>query len=415
MSDLFREFLDKLNRAEALAEEHDLDPRPKDPIGEVRSFLAAMATAPAGATSLAAELLRNTGLMDEDYTSVITGETTTTRPELEDIPGTWEWTMKESGYDPYAPEALLGSFLDPASAGAGMQAILGPALRKLIKETGDLPKDMQWLEDSPRYIAELSGKNRKSWGGETHEIFVDPVVPENWESVPLRGTYRTSPHYDPNEIEPLLHYNPNKVVVERNVRLTDEDGLPMQWQYRYEPTADVARKPKIPENDDMAWRGMSWEEMRNIEDTGRIESNQSMNIGGQVDHGTTSFGERPDQARIYATDFAHLRDRPTPNRPAYMVGVKRENLTPVEELQVLTPGEINALPVEAENIEAVYRADPIAMTPTKTEIYRDSMTGNEWAKGSSFAGDTLLDWRGVTPKEQAELLEELAKKLRELE
>ena len=202
-----------------------------DPLGEVYDFGSAIASIGYSPVSLAAELLKPTGLLDERYTSVVTGDEYRTRPDNTELPGTQEWMMDQMGADPYSNASLLGYFIDPASN----SAMLGPALRKLISTTGKLPRSMQWLETSPRWKAELIGEPKTSWGGETAELSIDPIVPEHWQVSAERGGYKTSPHYDEieqsaRERNSTLFYDPQIAAVERKTDLLDENGLPMVWR-----------------------------------------------------------------------------------------------------------------------------------------------------------------------------------------
>lgn len=98
-----------------------------DPMGELYNFGSAIAMAPAGLTSLAAEGIRATGLLDEES---VLPEVPARRPELSEIPGTYEWGMERVGAEPYAPESITGSFLDPtALASVVPAAAMAKALR----------------------------------------------------------------------------------------------------------------------------------------------------------------------------------------------------------------------------------------------------------------------------------------------
>lgn len=113
----------------------------QDPFGELYNFGSAAALSGAGMTSLAAEGLRYIGALDEHS---VLPEVPPRTPELEEIPGTYEWGMENVGAEPYAPESLVGSFMDPATASmAGVAAIraLRPT-RNLTKKP--LPLGRMW-------------------------------------------------------------------------------------------------------------------------------------------------------------------------------------------------------------------------------------------------------------------------------
>lgn len=97
----------------------------EDPGAELYNFGSSAAMAGAGLTSLLAQGLRATGVLDEP--SVIEG--VSTRPELSELPGTYEWGMEQVGADPYAPESITGSFMDPTMAATLPAAVVSKALR----------------------------------------------------------------------------------------------------------------------------------------------------------------------------------------------------------------------------------------------------------------------------------------------
>jgi len=99
-----------------------------DPLAELYNFGSSIVTAPLGATSLVAEGLRATGLYDEP--SVIEG-VPDYRPGVEEFPGTYEWAMEKVGAEPYAPESIVGSFMDPGALATVLPAkVMAQALRQ---------------------------------------------------------------------------------------------------------------------------------------------------------------------------------------------------------------------------------------------------------------------------------------------
>jgi len=117
----------------------------KTPSEEIYNVGSAALLGGSGLTSLLAEGLRAVGYYDEP--SVIEG-VPDYRPELEDIPWTWESNMRAVGADPEAGESLLGSFADPFSMAD--LAVLGPVLsQRLFKGDLTLPKELEWMRDWP--------------------------------------------------------------------------------------------------------------------------------------------------------------------------------------------------------------------------------------------------------------------------
>lgn len=97
----------------------------QDPLGELYNVASAATLSGAGLTSLLAQLLRSGGYYDTE--SVIEG-VPAQRPEMRDIPYTWENMMERVGADPEAPESLVGSFLDPATGTLAAAGAIGKAM-----------------------------------------------------------------------------------------------------------------------------------------------------------------------------------------------------------------------------------------------------------------------------------------------
>lgn len=135
-----------LRQREPITEEEAQAMMPQsDPAQETYNFGSSIALAPAGMTSLMADALRRTGVMDEQS---VLPEVPPRTPELEEIPGTYEWGMEQVGADPYAPESILGSFIDP-TAMAGLAAMrVGKNVRKLADSyfTDDALDSVRYLD-----------------------------------------------------------------------------------------------------------------------------------------------------------------------------------------------------------------------------------------------------------------------------
>lgn len=87
------------------------------------------------------------------------------------------------------------------------------------------------------------------------------------------------------------------------------------------PTSRVVEE--IPQNDAWAYRGMSWEEWREIRRSGFVGSKGTHNLGAQQ-KGLTFFSERADSARYYATGFAPVGYKPGKRRPGVVIAVPKE-------------------------------------------------------------------------------------------
>jgi len=75
-------------------------------------------------------------------------------------------------------------------------------------------------------------------------------------------------------------------------------------------------------NDFYVYRGISRGEMENIVKTGKLKSRGEYNFSTEA--GYTMFGEYPATAEAYASSFAPVQYRPTPEKPGYILEVKRQ-------------------------------------------------------------------------------------------
>lgn len=78
----------------------------------------------------------------------------------------------------------------------------------------------------------------------------------------------------------------------------------------------------IEPSDNIIYRGMSAEEYRSAVDQGFIKSKGEYNVGTEQE-GLTFFSSRPSQAESYANNYTPEGYKATPDRPAYVVGIKR--------------------------------------------------------------------------------------------
>lgn len=78
----------------------------------------------------------------------------------------------------------------------------------------------------------------------------------------------------------------------------------------------------IEESDDVIYRGMSAEEYKSALEQGYIKSKGDYNIGTDQED-LTFFSTRPSQAQSYANDYTPEGFKATPDRPAYVVAIKK--------------------------------------------------------------------------------------------
>ena len=94
------------------------------------------------------------------------------------------------------------------------------------------------------------------------------------------------------------------------------------------PTSRVVEK--VPQNDAWAYRGMSWEEWREIRRSGFVGSKGVYNLG-EKQKGLTMFSEEADSAKYYATGFAPVGYEPGKRRPGVVIAVPKEETLPSNE------------------------------------------------------------------------------------
>jgi hypothetical protein len=70
------------------------------------------------------------------------------------------------------------------------------------------------------------------------------------------------------------------------------------------------------------WRGISPEELQYIISHKHVKSNQSMNIGYEVEQGLTVYAPQPSTAIHYADSFAPVEKQPTDEKPNYIIQIK---------------------------------------------------------------------------------------------
>jgi hypothetical protein len=137
-----------------------------NPTGELYNALSAATLGGAGLTSLAAQMLLPTGLLDQE--SVI-DEVPAYRPSLDEIPWTWEWSMNEVGADPSAAESMLGAMFDPGIAGelsaaAALTGKVGRTIRGGVPVEDALIVQHNMSADNLRHADKMGGMPMPSIG-----------------------------------------------------------------------------------------------------------------------------------------------------------------------------------------------------------------------------------------------------------
>lgn len=108
----------------------------------------------------------------------------------------------------------------------------------------------------------------------------------------------------------------------------------------------------IPESHNLAYRGMSWEEWRKIEQTGIVQSTGEYNIGQE---NLTFFSSKADTAAYYASGFAPLAYQVTPKTPGVVIAVDSSQMLDHNDREDIPQGELAVLgPLSATEIRKVW-------------------------------------------------------------
>jgi hypothetical protein len=95
----------------------------------------------------------------------------------------------------------------------------------------------------------------------------------------------------------------------------------------------------------LIFRGINGSELKAIIKNGYIQSNQSYNLGDEVEAGLTVYASNPRTAIHYASSFAPLQFRPTKGNPNYIITIENnpsitQTVTDVIDGYIKTPNKI---------------------------------------------------------------------------
>jgi len=151
-------------------------------------------------------------------------------------------------------------------------------------------------------------------------------------------TYRIAERPDPKTGETDIKVGPEQELEEvptypeapeRSSVFIDPSRARVEYDGEYRntviPTKGVLYIEDIVEqSDNVLYRGMSAEEYRGALEQGYIKSKGDYNIGDEQE-GLTFFSTRPSQAESYANNYTPEGFKATPDRPAYVVAIKKPN------------------------------------------------------------------------------------------
>jgi hypothetical protein len=144
---------------------------------------------------------------------------------------------------------------------------------------------------------------------------------------------------------------------------------------------DPSAQTEIPwkqDDGEFLYRGMSAEEWQSIQHAGTIQSTGEYNVGGDSQQGTTSFSTDPAQASNYAGGFAPWQLKPTFDRPAYIVKVRRDRSRERDNSAVYG-GDTTEVDVEGAvpegDIAGVMEVRPYAMREGEVDVGEKTFFG----------------------------------------
>ena len=111
------------------------------------------------------------------------------------------------------------------------------------------------------------------------------------------------------------------------------------------------------------WRGIHYKELEFIRLNKFIQSNQSMNIGYEVDKNMTVYSFTPSSAINYASNFIEKNKKPSKNKPNYLIEVEIDD----ESIMVDSNDEYvkSLAPINSNKIRRVF------------EVYDNNKIGKE--------------------------------------
>lgn len=203
--------------------------------------------------------------------------------------------------------------------------------RKQLKESinesvypSDVPKEailgrVKNMYDSGRYDVTAEHDYDGRGGIEFHAIAKRPIGAVYFQSKLSRHPLSGKSWHDPS-ISTLHTPHPEDQFPRTHAVLNPDSGYSNEVQDKKTPG--------------VLFRGMSHEEFKNIQKTGKIQSKGESNIGNEQ-KGLTYYSRDPSQAQSYAHSFAAAENKASGHHHAYVVAVK----DPGTEVKVAGTGE----------------------------------------------------------------------------
>ncbi len=149
----------------------------------------------------------------------------------------------------------------------------------------------------------------------------------------------------------------------------------------------------LPLGDGVIYRGIAYEEMQHINDTGLVTSSGEYNMTGQ--EGLTYWTTSIDSAIYYANGFAPSTHKPTFERPCYVIAANMPKET--RHVPGVAEHEVGvARAISQEEIIAMWEGRVYYHKPHSMELRQDDRFGNEsnrYRGGSSSGGASGVVWK----------------------
>jgi len=174
--------------------------------------------------------------------------------------------------------------------------------------------------------------------------------------------------------------------------LKDEDGVVLGVRDVLQLKPEFTNQQKIPakEKAGVIYRGMSAGEYQEFLRTGEIQSKGTFNIGLDQ-QGLTYYSVSPNQAANYASWFAPPDFKPTFEKPAYVIAIKRPAEDRIAQVDGTSDQEIGVTgAILKADIVAVYQGDVVQHVSRQQTLRR----GEQIFAG---AATSSVLWTELTP------------------
>ncbi|QDP63586.1 MAG: hypothetical protein Unbinned7358contig1000_25 [Prokaryotic dsDNA virus sp.] len=241
-----------------------------------------------------------------------------------------------------------------------------PNLQSIAESGRFNVKDLGLDERAQRHFFEYTLKGTEDWP-RVQNITRDPNTGREWD--------RPGYAYDPEIVEPVR----------------DEGPYGVDYSFELKP----GWLDEVPTDDTLMYRGMSWEEWQAAQRSGQIQSIGEYNLGPEQE-GLTYYSSDAGSASYYASSFAPVQFKATPDKPAVVIAVRRR---PGVRVEGTAEHEVGIRePISTTEIVEVWEGHPATATGGRTDVIMDGFGVRD---GSRIAPGGKLAWRKGEAAEEA--------------